>query len=173
MAGAKAKKASSVADLCNLNALTQLRLLDWHVYPEIIRLWRPVLISGITVIEACVFSYRQSIGLSPMVSRHQLAHQPAHSPQREASCQTREMYLESLERGRTFNWLSCCVPIINHTGPVRRIRWRGIGRPRGVWFLRPLPTSDHRLHLSLDDKNSRLIADENYLLRHHNRKEQS
>jgi len=70
----------------------------------------------------------------------------------------------------SLNCLTCCAPIINHTGPVRRIRWRGIGRPRGVWFLRPLPTSDHRLHLSLDDKNSRLIADENYLLCRHNGK---
>ncbi len=77
----------------------------------------------------------------------------------------------SLKRSKAPTNNSCrCAPIINHTGPVRRIRRRGIGRPRGVWFLRPLPTSDHRLHLSLDDKNSRLIADENYLLRRHNGK---
>lgn len=62
------------------------------------------------------------------------------------------------------NALTCCAPIINHSGPLRRIRWRGIGIPRAIWFLRPLATSDHRLHLSLDDKNSRVIADENYLM---------
>ncbi len=39
-------------------------------------------------------------------------------------------------------------PAVDLVAGVRHI-------PGGVWFLRPLPTSDHRLHLSLDDKNSR------------------
>lgn len=46
------------------------------------------------------------------------AHQPAHSPQQERALST--VRCAAICRS-CINALTCCAPIINHTGPVRRI----------------------------------------------------
>lgn len=119
----------------NASTYTGINCQEFHLAPSVFIVTQ--ISSGLVVVagtdlrhkalirrrRACLFAW------AILVSQPRpTAHQPAHSPQRkehltEDRSDCLGWFLSSL------NALTCCVPIINHSGPLRRICLQGVGRP--------------------------------------------